>query len=261
MKNKLEDNHYLKQELYKLIQTDIKYFEFILNYSLDGMWYWDLEKPENEWMNPRFWETLGYNPKEMKHLTSEWKDIIFEDDLKVATENFYKHIEDERNPYDQIVRYKHKNGSTVCIRCRGIAVRDENGKPIRMLGSHNDLTDVMTLQHDIMEEDSIKVLNEKLLKRDTEIRVFDHVYYNTKSKIVKHEDTIIKLTDQEISLFELFIKNKNTLLTFSKIEYLINPNKFLTNNAVALIISRLRKKIPMINIKTVYGQGYMLMAD
>jgi len=42
--------------------------------------------------------------------------------------------------YEQIVRFKHINGSTVWVRCRGKATRDENGKAIRMLGAHNDIT-------------------------------------------------------------------------------------------------------------------------
>ena len=50
--------HYLKKELYDLIKTDERIFEFIQEGSLDGLWYWDLEKPENEWMNNRFWTTL-----------------------------------------------------------------------------------------------------------------------------------------------------------------------------------------------------------
>ncbi|MCX6052758.1 MAG: PAS domain-containing protein [Campylobacterales bacterium] len=262
MKSTFEDNHPLKQELYRLIQTDVSYFEFIQNSSLVGMWYWDLENLENIWMSPRFWEILGYDPKDKKHLTSEWQHIIFEDDLKIATENFHKHLEDSRNPYDQIVRYRHKDGSTVWIRCRGISIKDDKGKPVRMLGAHNDLTSIIKLQKELTEKDDIRLFNEKLLKKEeNEFRVYDHIYYNSKSKTVRHEDTVIKLTDQEISLFELFIKNKNKMLSLNEIEYMLNPNKYLTSNALSLILSRLRKKLPLLNIKSVYGQGYIFLAD
>lgn len=145
MRSKHEEN-YLKSELYDLIKTDLRIFEFIQKGSLDGLWYWDLEKNENEWMSPKFWETLGYDPSSKKHLSSEWQEIIFQADFKVAYENFQKHCEDPEHPYDQIIRYKHKNGSTVWIRCRGIAIRDENGKPIRMLGAHTDISEIMNLK-------------------------------------------------------------------------------------------------------------------
>jgi PAS domain S-box-containing protein len=125
------ESHYLKKELYEQIQKDVSVFEFLQNGSLDGIWYWDLENPENEWMSDRFWTILGYDPAEKKHLASEWQGLIHPDDLQVAFSNFKKHCEDPNHPYDQVVRYQHKDGSTVWIRCRGIAIRDTTGKPIR----------------------------------------------------------------------------------------------------------------------------------
>ncbi|MGM0523300.1 MAG: diguanylate cyclase domain-containing protein [Bacillota bacterium] len=141
--------NYLKKELYDLIQSEQLIFEFIQSGSLDGIWYWDLEQPENEWLSPKFWETLGYNPEEKKHLSSEWQDIINQEDLKLATENFHKHCENPNHPYDQIVRYEHKDGSTVWIRCRGLAIRDESGKAKRMLGAHTDITDLKNIENEL----------------------------------------------------------------------------------------------------------------
>ena len=153
--------NYLKDELYNLINIDTSIFEFIQSGALDGVWYWDLENPDNEWMSPKFWETLGYSPNDKKHLASEWQDIIFHEDLKLALDNFNKHCADPHYPYDQIVRYKHKNGSTVWIRCRGIAIRNANGKPIRMLGAHTNITDLKEAEKEIsrLTEEYEKVFN------------------------------------------------------------------------------------------------------
>lgn len=60
------NKNYLQQELYNLIKTDDLIFDFLQEGSLDGIWYWDLEKPENEWMSPKFWTTFGYEPSEKK---------------------------------------------------------------------------------------------------------------------------------------------------------------------------------------------------
>lgn len=136
------NQNYLKKELYQLIKDETSIFEFIQEGSLDGIWYRDLENTDNEWMSPGFWKTLGYDPADKRHLTSEWQNIIFQDDLRTALDNFNKHCADPNHPYDQIVRYRHFNGSTIWIRCRGIAIRDENGKPIRMLGAHTNVTEI-----------------------------------------------------------------------------------------------------------------------
>jgi PAS domain S-box-containing protein len=133
--------NYLKTELYELIKRDDSIFDFIQESALDGLWYWDLENREEEWMNPKFWTTLGYDPAEMPHKAAAWQNIINPDDLKIAAINLNKHLEDPLHPYEQICRYQHKNGSIVWIKCAGIAVRDHNGKPIRMIGAHTDISE------------------------------------------------------------------------------------------------------------------------
>lgn len=156
--------NYLQKELYDLIQSDPSIFEFLQEGSLDGIWYWDLENIEHEWMSPRFWELLGYNPDEKQHLAKEWQDIIDANDLQVALENFNKHQENPDHPYDQIVRYTHRAGSSVWVRCRGIAIRDAAGKPIRMLGAHNDVTPMK------LQEEVIKKQNKQLQEAQEKLR-------------------------------------------------------------------------------------------
>lgn len=132
--------HYLEAELATLFQTDPAMWRFLQQGSLDGVWYWDLEDPTQEWMSPEMWRLLGVDPATKTHDPAEWQDLIFQEDLAIALENFEKHCADPKHPYDQIVRYRHADGSTVWVRCRGIAIRNAEGKPIRMLGAHNDLT-------------------------------------------------------------------------------------------------------------------------
>lgn len=134
------EKHYLLSELEDLLQNDLKMWRFLQESSLDGIWYWDLENPDQEWMSPEFWSTLGVDPSTKEHLASEWQDLIFADDKDLALQNFIAHCEDPNHPYDQIVRYVHSDGSTVWVRCRGMAIRDDNGRAIRMLGAHTDLT-------------------------------------------------------------------------------------------------------------------------
>lgn len=142
--------HYLEKELYQLVREGPEVFDFLQDGSLDGIWYWDLENPDNEWMSPRFWKTLGYDPAGKRHLASEWQGLIHPDDLKVAVWNFEMHCADPGHPYDQVVRYYHKDGSTVWVRCRGIAIRDGAGKPIRLLGAHTDLTSQKRAEEELL---------------------------------------------------------------------------------------------------------------
>lgn len=140
----MAEKHYLEAELEDRMRNDPNIWEFLQKSTLDGVWFWDLENPEHEWMSKEFWETLGYDPASKQHLAAEWQDIIFADDLDLATKNLSLHIADATQPYDQIVRYKNQAGHTTWIRCRGLAIRDETGKAIRVLGAHNELTGMIT---------------------------------------------------------------------------------------------------------------------
>jgi len=86
-----DETHYLRDELYSLVRTDPAIFDFLQAGSLDGLWYWDLKHPEHEWMSPRFWEVLGYDPAIMPHDPASWQNIINADDLSIAVENFKLH--------------------------------------------------------------------------------------------------------------------------------------------------------------------------
>jgi PAS domain S-box-containing protein len=113
----------------------------ILENSYDGVWDWYIQD-NYEYMSPRFWEMFGIDHTTKRHHPDEWQDIIFEDDLKIALKNFEKHVETRgQHPYHQEVRYKHADGSTVTVLCRGRVVEwDDDGNAVRMIGTHTDVT-------------------------------------------------------------------------------------------------------------------------
>ncbi|WP_299244341.1 PAS domain-containing protein [uncultured Aquimarina sp.] len=210
--------NYLKKELYNLIKKDDSIFEFLQDAAIDGLWFWDLDKPENEWMNPKFWITLGYDPNKMPHKSSAWQDIINKDDLKRVYANFSKHSQDPSYPFDQIVRYRHKLGHTVWIKCRGIILRDDKGTPRKMLGAHTDITQVKRAEQDLRKR----------------INFFEHIIDGTDLGTwrwnVQTGETVFNERWAEIigySLYELEPTTINTWMEYSHPEDLEKSNKLL----------------------------------
>jgi len=148
----MSDDHYLKQELYELVRTDPSVFEFLESGSLDGLWFWDLDNPEAEWMSPRFWEVLGFDPAEKAHSPAEWQGLIHTEDLASAIANFQKHATDPADAFDQLLRYRHRDGSTVWVRCRALVLHGEDGAPRRMLGVHNEVTSLQGAEEVALRE-------------------------------------------------------------------------------------------------------------
>lgn len=116
----------------------------------DGYWDWKVQD-NYEYMSPRFWEMFGYTPEEKPHCPSAWQDIIFEEDLSVTLANFQRHVDTlGEYPYTQEVRYRHKNGSTVNILRRGLVVEwDENKQPVRMVGTHTNISAFKCAEHEL----------------------------------------------------------------------------------------------------------------
>lgn len=195
----LGHDHYLKQELERLIQTDPTMFEFFHAGVLDGIWYWDLNDVEHEWMSPRFWEVLGYDPAKKTHTVAEWQDIIFDDDLQVARRNYEKHLADPSHPYDQYVRYRHANGSTVWIRCRGMAIRDPEGNPIRFVGGHVDVTSLMSQQEQLLKER----IRTNLIERELREHDVERGKLLAEVEALKHEISLLQRLDASSGLLSL----------------------------------------------------------
>lgn len=177
--------HYLEAELFSSLGENNLLFNFIKNTAFDGVWYWDLEKPENEWMSPRFWTTLGYNPDEMPHSPSAWQNSIFEEDYVEARNRITALLESKSVIYEQTLRYRHKDGSTVWIQCKGVVVRNENGIPLRIFGAHIKVT-AMILR-EMMSQD-----NPSKLEQIHEIAPISLALNANNTEIAKGSDELIQ---------------------------------------------------------------------
>ncbi len=70
----------------------------------------------------------------------------------------------------------------------------------------------------------------------------------------------INLTTLEFDLLKIFITNKNKSFSRDDILYLVwGENYYGTDRVVDDLIRRLRKKMPGLNINTMYGYGYRLV--
>lgn len=180
------EQHYLERELADLVY-DQRIWQFIRSGSLDGIWYWDLQNPDQDWLSPEFWDMLGINPATYAHAPLAWHDLIHEDDLEKAKRNFRAHFADANRPFDQILRFVHADGSPVWVRCRGIAIRAPDGTPIRMLGGHYNVTSQKRA------EATASAKQAHALQTDEELRAFA---YSTSHDLKSPANTIRMLLQE-----------------------------------------------------------------
>ena len=144
----------LKQELYDQLNSDSSIFEFIQDEVIDGLWYFEIDDSKKSWTSPKFWQIFGYTKAEVIAHKKTWFDFVYAEDLVLANQELAKHCADANYKYNVVMRYTHKNGTTVWVRSIGRALRDENGKPIRMVGTHTDITQLKRAEQ-LLEESNI----------------------------------------------------------------------------------------------------------
>ncbi|MBB5183771.1 response regulator transcription factor [Catenisphaera adipataccumulans] len=96
--------------------------------------------------------------------------------------------------------------------------------------------------------------------RDENNRIsIDGYELDEEQRKIFYEDQEIELTTKEFDLLMMFIKNKGIAFSRDKIlENVWDENYFGSDRVVDDTLRRLRKKLPNLNIHTIYGYGYRL---
>jgi PAS domain S-box-containing protein len=105
-----------------------------------GMWDWDMTT-DKLIFSEQWAQMLGYKKEELSEDISTWRDMVHPEDLEGISNALLEHIEGDCSQYEGTVRLKAKDGSWKWILSRGKVVeRDNNGKALRMCGTHLDIT-------------------------------------------------------------------------------------------------------------------------
>jgi PAS domain S-box-containing protein len=106
-----------------------------------GTWEWNIQTGETI-LNDRWAEIIGYTLDEISPtMIDTWSKFAHPEDLKKSNELIQKHINGELEYYEMEARMKHKEGHWVWVLDRGkVTTWSEDGKPLLMQGTHQDIT-------------------------------------------------------------------------------------------------------------------------
>ena len=135
---KLEDRN---KELKELEER----MELALIGSNDGLWDWNLVD-NSVYLSSRWKEMLGFDGSRSLNKFTNWEERIHPDDVARVAADIQDNIDGKTEFYENVHRLKHKDGHWVWILDRGKTHYDEDGKPIRMIGTHTDITQEKEMQ-------------------------------------------------------------------------------------------------------------------
>lgn len=117
-----------------------KRFDLAMKASKDGIYDWNLVTNEI-YYSPGWKNMLGYEDNELPNEFSVWEKLTKPEDVAKAMEMQQKLINKDIDRFEFEFRMKHKAGHWVYILSRGEAIFNEDGKAIRMIGTHVDISE------------------------------------------------------------------------------------------------------------------------
>ncbi len=106
-----------------------------------GVWDWDLER-DHQTQSRRWEEMLGYEPGDVPRGHRGFLSLVHPQDLDRLTAALQAYLNGQAPHYEIDVRLLFKDGSWKWILTSGVIVsRDPLGNPLRMIGTHTDITE------------------------------------------------------------------------------------------------------------------------
>jgi diguanylate cyclase (GGDEF)-like protein/PAS domain S-box-containing protein len=154
-------------ELNAQLQISQERWKFAIEGAGDGVWDWDLQTDEAHYS--KHWkEMLGYADNDVLPTNDEWKTRIHPDDRSYVAASMQAYLDGKSEIYVVEYRLRCKDESYKWILGRGMVVkRDESGKPLRMIGTHADITSRKQMEQQVHQlafyDDLTKLPNRRLL--------------------------------------------------------------------------------------------------
>jgi PAS domain S-box-containing protein len=203
----------------KLAEEELQRSESRLSLALSGAnqgtWDWSI-KTEEVVFSERWVGMLGYEVGELAPNISTWESLLHPEDKDRVMQNLNRHFEDDAVKYETEFRLKTRSGEWKWIDARGrVFARDEDNKPLRMAGTHIDIT-----ERKKAEEEREKLLH-NILERMKELQCIYGV-----SESIQQRDALEDILQDAVSLIPhgwQYSKIARSQILFDEQEYNSEP--------------------------------------
>ena len=130
--------------------------ELAMRVSNDGIWDWRLDD-DSVLFSSSYYTMIGYEPNEFPSSFDAWRERVHPDDLGFSKTALSEYIGGTSQTYDVEFRFLCKNQNYIWIRARGqIVSYDDNGKPLRIVGTHSNMDEHHKISEKLHESELLK---------------------------------------------------------------------------------------------------------
>ncbi|MDR6762773.1 PAS domain S-box-containing protein [Flavobacterium sp. 2755] len=166
-------------------------FQFALDASTVGIWDWDMVT------NNVFYSSLSLKILELESADifddpERWDKIVHPDDLPKYYSDIKEHFDNKIPYYENYHRVMTSSGNYKWILDRGKVIkRDENGKPLRVIGTHTDIS--------LQKEKELELLKTMKLYSDQNSRLlnFSHIVSHNLNTQAGNIKSILDFIDED----------------------------------------------------------------
>ncbi|MFO7750836.1 MAG: PAS domain S-box protein [Desulfobacteraceae bacterium] len=128
-----------KKRAEKALKESEERFKLAMDASREGVYEWDLET-RDIYYSPGWKRLLGYEPDELPDDFSVWEKLTRPEDVEKSWQIMQEVVEGQRERFEVEFEMRHKDGHWVHILSRSNLYKDAKGKPVRVVGTHMDIT-------------------------------------------------------------------------------------------------------------------------
>lgn len=130
-----------KDSIVEFLGSKIENLNYYMNGTNQAMW--ELDLTTNTSLYSYYWaDMIGYDKETVEHSYDFWRKNVHPDDIEAVEKNLHDYIANISNQYSGLMRMKHKQGHYIWIKYSGLLQRDNNGQPIKIIGTHADVNDI-----------------------------------------------------------------------------------------------------------------------
>ncbi len=111
-----------------------------------GLWDWDI-CTNKVFYSAEWKQQIGYEDEEIPNDFNEWHSRVHPEDIEKTLKTIRAYLSDPWPDYQVEYRMRHKDGTYRWIMVRAALIHDHDGKAVRMLGSHVDITELKTVEN------------------------------------------------------------------------------------------------------------------
>lgn len=146
-----------KKQIEKEIALNEERLNLVLNSLRDGVWDWYIQTGE-VYFSERYYTMIGYAPYELPQSFETWTRLVHPEDIG-SSMDIVEHALVTGEPFEMEFRMKTKDGHWRWILGRGRTIeKADDGRPLRMLGTHMDVTNRKMLESTIRQSQKLEAM-------------------------------------------------------------------------------------------------------